>query len=146
MSTASSSADNSDFYNLSFKTLTGADYTFEQLRGKVVLLVNTASKCGFTGQYAGLEELNKKYSDKGLVILGFPSNQFAGQEPGTSEEIGEFCQKNYGVSFTMMEKSNVNGEKENPVYKYIKAAKPGFAGFKVIKWNFEKFLVDRHGK
>ncbi|KAJ1995264.1 peroxiredoxin hyr1 [Coemansia sp. RSA 1358] len=139
------SSNNDDFYALSFKTLDGKDYPFEQLRDKVVLIVNVASKCGFTPQYKGLEELHKKYADKGLVILGFPSNQFGGQEPGGAEEIQGFCQKNYGVSFQIMEKSDVNGGNENPVYKLIKAKKPGIMGFKKIKWNFEKFLVDREG-
>ncbi|KAJ2678484.1 hypothetical protein GGI25_002278 [Coemansia spiralis] len=122
------SSNNDDFYALSFKTLDGKDYPFEQLRDKVVLI-----------------ELHKKYADKGLVILGFPSNQFGGQEPGGAEEIQGFCQKNYGVSFQIMEKSDVNGGNENPVYKLIKAKKPGIMGFKKIKWNFEKFLVDREG-
>ncbi|PIA17069.1 glutathione peroxidase [Coemansia reversa NRRL 1564] len=136
---------NDDFYKLNFKTLSGQDYPFEQLRGKVVLIANVASKCGFTPQYKGLEALNKKYAEKGLVVLGFPTNQFGHQEPGSSEEIQEFCQKNYGVTFTIMEKSDVNGEKENEVFKFIKAARPGLLGMKRIKWNFEKFLIDRHG-
>ncbi|KAJ2227042.1 Glutathione peroxidase 2 [Coemansia sp. RSA 485] len=142
---SSSTEQNNDFYSLSFKTLKGEDYPFEQLRNKVVLIVNTASKCGFTGQYAGLEDLYKKYSDQGLVILGFPSNQFGKQEPGDADQIGNFCQINYGVTFPIMEKSDVNGDDENPVYKYLKVAKPGLMGLKRIKWNFEKFLVDRHG-
>ncbi|KAJ1818071.1 Glutathione peroxidase 2 [Coemansia sp. RSA 2598] len=145
MSSSSSAEYNNDFYSLGFKTLKGEEYSFEQLRDKVVLIVNTASKCGFTGQYAGLQELHNKYSEQGLVILGFPSNQFGKQEPGNAEQIGEFCQINYGVTFPIMEKSDVNGDKENPVFKYIKAAKPSLLGFKRIKWNFEKFLVDRHG-
>ncbi|KAJ2700429.1 Glutathione peroxidase 2 [Coemansia sp. IMI 203386] len=142
---SSSTEQNNDFYSLSFKTLKGEDYSFEQLRNKVVLIVNTASKCGFTGQYAGLEDLYKKYSDQGLVILGFPSNQFGKQEPGDADQIGNFCQINYGVTFPIMEKSDVNGDDENPVYKYLKVTKPGLMGLKRIKWNFEKFLVDRHG-
>ncbi|KAJ1961666.1 Glutathione peroxidase 2 [Dipsacomyces acuminosporus] len=141
----SAAADNTNFYSLSFKDLDGKPFNFEELRGKVVLIVNVASKCGFTSQYKGLEELYKKYSDKGLVILGFPSNQFAGQEPGTSEEIAQFCSLTYGVSFPIMEKSDVNGDKENEVYKYIKDQKSGLLGLKRVKWNFEKFLVDRHG-
>ncbi|KAJ2455625.1 Glutathione peroxidase 2 [Coemansia sp. RSA 2336] len=136
---------NEDFYKLSANTLAGEKYPFEQLRDKVVLIVNVASKCGFTPQYKGLQKLHDEYADKGLVILGFPSNQFGHQEPGSSSEISDFCQKNYGVSFTIMEKSDVNGDKENEVYKYIKVAKPGIMGLKRIKWNFEKFLVDRHG-
>ncbi|KAJ2808470.1 Glutathione peroxidase 2 [Coemansia guatemalensis] len=143
--TGAGAKGNEEFYKLNFKTLSGQDYPFEQLRGKAVLIVNVASKCGFTPQYKGLEELHKKHADEGLVVLGFPTNQFGHQEPGSSEQIQEFCQKNYGVSFTIMEKSDVNGDKENEVYKYIKAAKPGLLGMKRIKWNFEKFLVDRHG-
>ncbi|KAJ2162442.1 Glutathione peroxidase 2 [Coemansia sp. RSA 552] len=136
---------NSNFYDLSFKTLQGEEYPFSQLRNKVVLIVNVASKCGFTPQYKGLAELHNKYSDKGLVILGFPSNQFGHQEPGSADEIQEFCQKSYDVPFTIMEKSDVNGDKENPVYAYLKTNKPGLMGLKRIKWNFEKFLVDRSG-
>ncbi|KAJ2317342.1 Glutathione peroxidase 2 [Coemansia sp. RSA 2611] len=143
--TTTSSSGNEDFYKLGFKTLQGEDYPFSQLRDKAVLVVNVASKCGFTPQYKGLEELHQQYSDKGLVILGFPCNQFGRQESGSADEIQEFCQKNYGVSFTIMEKSDVNGDKENEVYKYIKAAKPGIMGLKRIKWNFEKFLIDRNG-
>ncbi|KAI7834519.1 thioredoxin-like protein [Kickxella alabastrina] len=143
--TAPSAADNSEFYNFTFKTLQEEEFPFEQLRGKVVLIVNTASKCGFTGQYKGLEELNKKYADKGLVVLGFPSNQFGNQEPGGAEEIGSFCQRNFGVTFPIMEKSDVNGDKENEIYKFLKSSKSGILGLKRIKWNFEKFLVDRHG-
>ncbi|KAJ2351413.1 Glutathione peroxidase 2 [Coemansia erecta] len=141
----SSAQGNEDFYKLNFKTLAGEDYPFSQLRGKVVLIVNVASKCGFTPQYKGLEKLHQEYSDKGLVILGFPCNQFGRQESGSADEIQEFCQKNYGVSFTIMEKSDVNGDKVNEVYKYIKSAKPGILGLTRIKWNFEKFLVDRQG-
>ncbi|KAJ2712404.1 Glutathione peroxidase 2 [Coemansia spiralis] len=133
------------FYKLSAKTLSGEDYPFEQLRGKVVLIVNVASKCGFTPQYKALEELYKKYEPDGLVVLGFPSNQFMKQEPGGAEEIQEFCQRNYGVTFPIMEKSDVNGANENPVYKHIKNAKPGILGLTRVKWNFEKFLVDRRG-
>ncbi|KAJ2287318.1 class II myosin [Coemansia sp. RSA 355] len=136
---------NNDFYALSSKTITGKDYPFSQLRDKVVLIVNVASKCGFTPQYKDLEKLHQDYSDKGLVILGFPSNQFGGQEPGSAETIQTFCQKNYDVSFTIMEKSDVNGNEENSVFKYIKAAKPGLLGLKRVKWNFEKFLIDRQG-
>ncbi|KAI8323818.1 glutathione peroxidase [Martensiomyces pterosporus] len=141
----SSAADNEKFYGLSFKDLDGKDFSFDALRGKVVLIVNVASKCGFTPQYKGLEDLYEEFKDKGLVILGFPSNQFAGQEPGSSEEIAQFCSLTYGVSFPIMEKSDVNGSKENQVYAYIKNEKAGLMGLKRIKWNFEKFLVDRHG-
>ncbi|KAJ2785974.1 Glutathione peroxidase 2 [Coemansia javaensis] len=136
---------NEAFYKLAFKTLAGHDYPFEQLRGKVVLIVNVASRCGFTPQYKELEELHKTYAEHGLVVLGFPSNQFGRQEPGDAEQIQQFCQKNYGVSFTIMEKSDVNGEHENPVFALLKQERPGILGLKRIKWNFEKFLVGRSG-
>lgn len=133
------------FYDLQPQDKKGEAYDFSQLKGKVVLIVNVASKCGFTPQYKGLEELYKKYHDEGLEILGFPCNQFGGQEPGTQEEIESFCLTNYGVSFPIMQKVNVNGEKADPVYNYLKEKKGGLLGFKGIKWNFEKFLVDRDG-
>jgi len=115
------------------------------LKGKTVLIVNVASKCGFTNQYAGLQKLYDKYKDKGLEILGFPSNQFADQEPGNDVDIAQFCSLNYGVTFPLMRKSDVNGDKTNEVYRWIKAQKPGLFGLTRIKWNFEKFLVDKHG-
>ncbi|KAJ2394078.1 Glutathione peroxidase 2, partial [Coemansia sp. RSA 2559] len=121
------------------------DYSFEQLRDKVVLVVNVASKCGFTPQYKGLEELYKNNKEKGLVVLGFPSNQFGKQEPGGAEEIQNFCSTTYGVSFPIMEKSDVNGEHENPVYAYLKGEKSGLLGLKRIKWNFEKFVINKRG-
>ncbi|KAJ2001532.1 Glutathione peroxidase 2 [Coemansia thaxteri] len=133
------------FYSLKAEQWDGQEYDFEQLRGKVVLIVNVASKCGFTSQYDGLEKLHKDFGEKGLVVLGFPTNQFAGQEPGTDKEIQEFCSLTHGVKFPIMKKSDVNGAKENEVFKHIKKEKPGLLGFKVIKWNFEKFLVDRKG-
>jgi len=118
-------------------------------KDKVVLIVNTASKCGFTPQYAGLEklykDLNEKYPDQ-FVILGFPCNQFGGQEPGTNDDIESFCQLNYGVSFPIMDKTDVNGDKANPLFEWLKEEKPGLLGLKRIKWNFEKFLVGRDGK
>ncbi|OMH82036.1 Peroxiredoxin HYR1 [Zancudomyces culisetae] len=135
----------SKFYSLVAKDLKGNEFPFSQLQGKVVLVVNVASKCGFTPQYKGLEELNKKYSSEGLQIIGFPCNQFGSQEPGGSEEIGQFCSRNYGVSFPIMEKTDVNGANESPVYGYLKSEKSGLLGIKSIKWNFEKFLVDRQG-
>ncbi|CAE6540299.1 unnamed protein product [Rhizoctonia solani] len=124
----------------------GEDYSFDQLKGKVVLVVNVASKCGFTPQYTGLEALYKKYKDRGFTVLGFPCNQFLAQEPGTDEEIAEFCQVNHGVSFPLMKKSDVNGDHTNEVYKYLKGQKSGLLGLSRIKWNFEKFLIDREGK
>lgn len=135
----------SEFYSLAPKDKSGNPYPFSQLEGKVVLIVNVASKCGFTPQYDGLEELYKKYKDQGLVILGFPCNQFGHQEPGTQEEIQEFCKLNYGVTFPIMQKIEVNGANEDPVYRYLKSQKSGMLGLTRIKWNFEKFLIDKNG-
>ncbi|CAE6462176.1 unnamed protein product [Rhizoctonia solani] len=135
----------STFYDLKAATPRNEEYSFDQLKGKVVLVVNVASNCGFTPQYTGLEALYKKYKDRGFIILGFPCNQFGGQEPGTDEQIGEFCQVNHGVSFPLMKKSDVNGDNTNEVYKYLKSQKSGILGLSRIKWNFEKFLIDRHG-
>jgi len=118
-----------------------ADYT-----GKVLLIVNTASHCGFTPQYAGLEALYQRYRERGLVVLGFPCNQFGSQEPGDAEEIAGFCQKNYGVSFPMFAKIEVNGDDAHPLYQYLKKAAPGLLGSEAIKWNFTKFLVNRQGE
>ncbi|KAI8895654.1 thioredoxin-like protein [Globomyces pollinis-pini] len=136
----------SPIYSFPVKDLYNKDFDMTSLQGKVVLVVNTASQCGFTPQFADLESLHKQYSDKGLVILGFPCNQFGGQEPGVGEEIKTFCQRNYGVSFPMMQKIDVNGDNEHPLYSYIKKEKPGILGLQRIKWNFEKFLIDREGK
>ncbi|KAK6895354.1 Glutathione peroxidase-like peroxiredoxin HYR1 [Candida tropicalis] len=136
----------SEFYKLSPKDSKGEPYPFEQLKGKVVLIVNVASKCGFTPQYKGLEELNQKYKDQDVQILGFPCNQFKHQEPGTNDEIVSFCSLNYGVTFPVLDKINVNGDDADPVYKYLKSQKSGFLGMKRIKWNFEKFLIDKDGK
>ena len=133
-----------EFYTYSAKTLNGEEIYMEQLKGKVVLVINTASKCGFTPQYDGLEKLHKKYNNKGLVILGFPCNQFAKQEPGGKTEI-EACLLNYGVSFQMFDKINVNGKEAHPIFKYLKKTLPGTLGGR-IKWNFTKFLIDRNGK
>ncbi|MCW2786100.1 MAG: glutathione peroxidase [Marmoricola sp.] len=125
-------------------TLTGQEQDLAAYAGKVVLIVNTASKCGFTPQFEGLEKLYEEYTEKGLVVLGFPCNQFASQDPGSNEEIGEFCTKNYGVSFPMFEKIDVNGDETHPLYQWLKAEKGGVLGEK-IKWNFTKFLVGRDG-
>jgi glutathione peroxidase len=132
-------------YDFELKTLAGKPFDVEQLKGKVALIVNTASKCGQTPQLKGLETLYKKYKDRGFVVLGFPCNQFAWQEPGGPEQIQEFCQRNYGVTFPMMEKIEVNGSNEYPLYGYLKKEKPGIFGLTRIKWNFEKFLVGRDG-
>jgi glutathione peroxidase len=128
---------------------TRLDGTLEDLSayaGKVALVVNTASVCGFTPQFEGLEQLYEKYADQGFVVLGFPCNQFGGQEPGDAEEIGAFCQRNYGVTFPMFDKVEVNGTSAHPLFKYLKDAKPGLLGTEAIKWNFTKFLIDRHGE
>jgi glutathione peroxidase len=132
-------------YDYKAKSLDGREVPLSDYRDKVLLIVNTASQCGFTPQYAGLEELYKTYQDKGLAVLGFPCNQFGAQEPGTSAEIGTFCQKNYGVTFPMFEKIEVNGNNAHPLWTYLKGEKPGLLGTKAIKWNFTKFLVDRAG-
>ncbi len=131
----------SDF---SATTLTGQEQDLAAYAGKVVLVVNTASQCGLTPQFEGLEALYEKYADEGLVVLGFPCNQFAGQEPGTSDEIGAFCQRNYGVSFPMFEKVDVNGKDAHPLYAWLKKEKGGLLS--MIKWNFTKFLIGRDGK
>jgi glutathione peroxidase len=115
-------------------------------RGKVVLIVNTASQCGFTPQFAGLEALWQQYRDQGLVVIGFPSNQFGAQDPGSNEEIASFCEKNYGVSFPMMAKVEVNGDNAHPLWKWLTAEARGILGTKAIKWNFTKFLVGRDGQ
>lgn len=135
----------SEFYHLSATSLQGKDVNMEDFKGKVVLVVNTASHCGFTPQYAGLEELYKKYKDNGLVVLGFPCNQFGNQEPGGKEEIEQGCLINYGVSFPMFDKVDVNGSNTHPVFKYLKSELGGLLGSRV-KWNFTKFLIDANGK
>ena len=133
-------------YDFSAETLDGQPAPLADYRGKVVLIVNTASKCGFTGQYAGLEKLYKRFRDRGLVIVGFPCNQFGSQEPGNAEEIANFCSLTYDVQFPMMRKIDVNGPKAHPLFAYLKKAKKGFLGTQSIKWNFTKFLVDRTGQ
>ncbi|TDL25712.1 glutathione peroxidase [Rickenella mellea] len=133
------------FYDLKMALPGSKTFDFQDLRGKVVLIVNVASKCGFTPQYTGLQKLYEKYQDKGLVILGFPCNQFGGQEPGSDEEVGQFCQRNHGVTFQLMQKSDVNGDDTNEVYQWLKSQKAGLLGLTRIKWNFEKFLVDKEG-
>ncbi|CAN5220323.1 hypothetical protein BH10CYA1_BH10CYA1_07050 [soil metagenome] len=132
-------------YEFETKTLDGKQLDLSQYKGDVLLLVNTASECGFTNQYKGLESLNEKYLAKGLRVIGFPCNQFGGQEPGDSKAISSFCQKNYGVTFPMSEKIEVNGKNAHPLYKYLTSAAPGVLGSEDIKWNFTKFLIDRNG-
>jgi len=136
----------SEFYDLKAKLPGDKEYGFEQLKGKVVLIVNVASKCGFTPQYKGLQELYDKYKDKDFIILGFPCNQFGGQEPQGDTEIASFCERNHGVAFPLMAKSDVNGDNANEVYQYLKSQKSGLLGLTRIKWNFEKFLIDKEGK
>jgi glutathione peroxidase len=126
-------------------SLDGKPVPLKEFAGKVLLIVNTASKCGFTPQYQGLEALYQKYRDRGLVVLGFPCNQFGAQEPGSALEIGSFCEKNYGVSFPMFEKIDVNGDTAHPLYQWLKKNARGVLGTERIKWNFTKFLLDRQG-
>jgi len=166
--TACKSSDANTIYGFKALSNEGTEVNFSDYKGKVLLIVNTASKCGFTPQYDGLEALYKKYGDQGLVVVGFPCDQFGHQEPGTNDEIAEFCRLNYGVTFPLMDKVEVNGEQATPIFKWLYAEKP-FAGFGEgltaefmdqmlarsnpdyasnpdIKWNFTKFLVDRKGK
>jgi glutathione peroxidase len=126
-------------------SLNGTPVDLKQYQGKVLLVVNTASKCGFTPQYKGLEEVYQQFRDKGVEVLGFPCNQFGAQEPGNADEIGAFCEKNYGVSFPLFEKIEVNGDSAHPLYKYLKSEAPGVMGTEAIKWNFTKFLVRKDG-
>jgi glutathione peroxidase len=133
-------------YEFSAPSLEGKPVRLDAFRGKVALVVNTASQCGFTPQYAGLEKLQKQYLAKGFYVLGFPCNQFGGQEPGAAAEIGSFCQKNYGITFPMFAKIDVKGAAAHPLYKWLTAEKPGILGTRAIKWNFTKFLVDREGR
>lgn len=133
-------------YDHKATTLQGKEVSLSEFEGKVMLIVNTASKCGFTPQYKGLEALYQDLNERGVVVLGFPCNQFGRQEPGGAEEIGSFCEANYGVSFPMFEKIDVNGGNAHPLYNYLKAEAPGLMGTSAIKWNFTKFLVDRNGK
>ena len=136
-------------FDFEAETLEGEPKKLDEYRGEVLLIVNTASECGFTPQYAGLEKLYRTYKDRGLVVLGFPCNQFGGQEPGSAAAIGSFCKKNYGVSFPMFAKVEVNGKNAHPLYRYLKKQKPGLLGpigGGAIKWNFTKFLVDGVGR
>jgi len=136
----------STVYDFDAQTIDGRTVPLRQYEGKVLLIVNTASACGFTPQFAGLEELHQRYGDQGLVVLGFPCNQFAGQDPGSNDEIASFCQLNYGVSFPMMAKVDVNGAQASPLYRWLCAEAPGLLGSKAIKWNFTKFLVGKDGQ
>jgi len=131
-----------DFQN---KSLAGATVDLAAYRGNVLLIVNTASQCGFTPQYKGLESVYQQFKDRGVMVLGFPCNQFGAQEPGGADEIGAFCEKNYGVSFPMFDKVEVNGDNADPLFKYLKQEAPGVMGTQAIKWNFTKFLVKQDG-
>ncbi|KAG1656026.1 hypothetical protein FOA52_005654 [Chlamydomonas sp. UWO 241] len=133
------------FYQLSATDIKGKEFKFDQLEGKVVLVVNVASKCGFTPQYKGLQALYEKYKDQGLVIIGFPCDQFGGQEPAPEAEVETFCQLNFGVTFPMMSKVDVNGASTHPVYQFLKHERKQMF-MEVVKWNFEKFLVDQKGE
>jgi glutathione peroxidase len=136
-------------YEFSAALLDGSTVSLSEFKGRVLLIVNTASQCGFTPQYAGLESLYRTYNERGLEVLGFPCNQFGAQEPGTGDEIGVFCQRNYGVSFPMFAKIDVNGAHAHPLYRFLKKSKPGILGplgGGSIKWNFTKFMVDRNGR
>ena len=132
-------------YDFTVDDIEGHPVKLDRYKDKVLLVVNTASKCGFTPQYKGLEALYRKYKDKGFAVLGFPCNQFGSQEPGNEQEIATFCETNYDITFPMFRKVDVNGEGAAPVYRYLKSAKPGVLGTEAIKWNFTKFLVDRGG-
>jgi glutathione peroxidase len=132
-------------YDFNATTIDGKPRKLADYKGKVLLVVNTASKCGFTPQYKGLEALYKKYKDKGLVVLGFPSNQFGAQEPGPESEIAEFCEMNFGVTFPLFSKIDVNGDAAHPLFKYLTSTKKGLLGSEAIKWNFTKFLVGKDG-
>ena len=132
-------------YDFTVDDIHGKPVNLDRYKGKALLVVNVASKCGFTPQYKGLEALYRKYKDKGLEVLGFPCNQFGAQEPGSEEEIATFCETNYDVTFPMFRKVDVNGDSAAPVYKFLKSAKPGLLGTEAIKWNFTKFLVDKEG-
>jgi len=135
-----------DIYKYSANTIEGKDKSFEEYRGKVLLIVNTASKCGFTSQYKGLEQLYRDFKDRGFVVLAFPCNQFLNQEPGIEQEIATFCQTNYDVSFPLFAKIDVNGDATHPLYQYLKEQALDRKGSGPIEWNFTKFLVDRQGR
>ena len=133
-------------YDFSVNDLNGHPTSLEAYRGEVLLIVNVASKCGFTPQYKGLQKLEEEFGGRGFHVLGFPCNQFGAQEPGTNEEIEQFCSLNYNVTFPMFDKIDVNGDGAHPLYKHLKSAQPGILGSEAVKWNFTKFLVDREGR
>jgi glutathione peroxidase len=136
----------SSIHDFEALSIDGKPVSLAQFKGKPMLIVNTASACGFTPQFGGLEKLHKAYGARGLVVLGFPCNQFGSQDPGSNDEIASFCQLNFGVTFPMMEKINVNGADAHPLYQWLTAEAPGLLGSKAIKWNFTKFLVGKDGR
>jgi glutathione peroxidase len=136
----------SSIHDFEASSIDGKPVSLAQFKGKPLLIVNTASACGFTPQFGGLEKLHKTFGERGLVVLGFPCNQFGSQDPGSNDEIASFCQLNYGVTFPMMEKVNVNGAEAHPLYQWLTAEAPGLLGSKAIKWNFTKFLVGKDGR
>ncbi|MBE7942314.1 MULTISPECIES: glutathione peroxidase [Ramlibacter] len=136
----------STLHDFEVRSMAGTPHPLAQYEGRVVLVVNTASACGFTPQFAGLEALHRRYGPQGLVVIGFPCNQFGGQDPGSNEEIAGFCQKNYGVSFPMMAKVAVNGDEADPLFQWLRKQAPGILGSTGIKWNFTKFLVGKDGR
>ncbi|WP_439518224.1 glutathione peroxidase [Hydrogenophaga sp.] len=136
----------SSIYDFEARSIDGEPVSLAQFKGKPLLIVNTASACGFTPQFGGLEKLHQTYGNRGLVVLGFPCNQFGSQDPGSNDEIASFCQLNYGVSFPMMSKVDVNGSDAHPLYQWLTAEAPGLLGSKAIKWNFTKFLVGKDGR
>jgi len=132
-------------YDFEVKSIRGEAVSMADYQGKVMLIVNTASECGFTYQYQGLEKLHNEFKERGVVVMGFPCNQFKGQEPGDEAQISQFCELNFGVTFPLFAKIDVNGENASPLYTFLKEAKPGLLGSKRVKWNFTKFLVDQKG-
>jgi len=143
---AKTTSTSTSIYSFSARALNGEEIGFERYRGRPLLIVNTASECGFTPQYKGLQNLYQQYAARGLEVLGFPCNQFGKQEPGDAEQIGNFCERNFGVSFQLFEKIEVNGENTHPLFRYLKTEAPGLLGLKRINWNFTKFLVNRDGE
>ncbi len=133
-------------YDFDAESITGQPVKLADYQGQVLLIVNTASQCGFTPQFKGLQALHEQFGGKGLTVLGFPSNEFGGQDPGANDEIASFCEMNYGVSFPMMAKIEVNGKAAHPLYQWLKAEKPGLLGLEAIKWNFTKFLIGKDGR
>ena len=140
------SQNKTSLHDFTVKNSNGANFSLADLKGKLVLVVNVASKCGFTPQYTGLEALYKKYSSQGLEILGFPSNQFGAQEPGSDQDIQQFCKLTYDVTFPVLAKIDVNGDNSAPVFEFLKSSAPGILGTEAIKWNFTKFLIGKDGK